>query len=72
VTYNVVLVLEVGIVFLHGCVDGLEGRHQVVEDGGAPCFALRLAKSACVDDAHLLEHRRFAALTSTCRPELAT
>jgi hypothetical protein len=71
-TYNVVLVLKVGVVFLHGGVDGLEGRDEVVEDGGTPCFPLWLAEAACVDDAHLLEHRRLAALTSTCRLELAT
>jgi hypothetical protein len=65
-TYNVVLVLKVGVVLLHRRIDGLEGRHQIVEDGSAPCFALWLAESAGVDDAHLLEHRRLAALASSC------
>jgi hypothetical protein len=35
-TYNVVLILKVSVVLLHGGVDGLEGRDEVVEDGGAP------------------------------------
>jgi len=40
---------------LHGRVDGLEGRDQVVEDGSPPCFALKTLEAASVDDAHLLE-----------------
>jgi hypothetical protein len=35
-TYNVVLILKIRIILLHGGVDGLEGRDEVVEDGGAP------------------------------------
>jgi hypothetical protein len=64
-TYNVVFVLKIGVILLHGSVDGLERRHQIVEDGRSPCLALCLAESACIDDSHLLEHRRLAALAST-------
>jgi len=70
-THYVVLVLKVCVVLLHGRVDGLEGGHQVVEDGRAPRLALRLAKSAGIDDSHLLEHRRLAALAGACRAVLA-
>jgi hypothetical protein len=71
VAYNVVFILKVCVIFLHGGVDGLKGRHQVVEDCGAPCLAFWLSESASVDDAHLLEDRRLATLTSTYRPGLA-
>lgn len=64
-TNNVVFVLKVCIVLLHGCVDGLEGRDEIVENGGPPCFALATLEPASVDDAHLLEHRRLAAFAST-------
>jgi hypothetical protein len=65
-THNVVFVLKVGVVLLHGLVDGLEGRDQVVEDGGSPCLALEALESARVDDSHLLEHRRLSTFTGTC------
>ncbi len=65
-TYNVVVVLKVDVVVLHGRVNGLEGRDQVVEDGGPPCLALEALEAARVDDAHLLEDSRLAALTGTC------
>lgn len=55
-TYNALLVLEVCVVLLHGSIDGLERRHQVVEDGRTPCLALVLSKTTSVDDAHLLEY----------------
>jgi hypothetical protein len=67
-TYDVVFILKVRIVLLHRGVDGLEGRHQVVEDGSPPCLAFWLAESTCINDAHLLEHCRLATLTSTYRP----
>lgn len=35
-TYNVVFILKICVVLLHGRVDGLEGRYQVVEDGRSP------------------------------------
>jgi hypothetical protein len=65
-TYNVVVIFKVYVVFLHGGVDGLEGRDQVVEDGGPPCLALEALEAARVDDAHLLEDRRLATFTGTC------
>lgn len=65
-TYDVVVVLKVDVILLHGRVDGLEGRDQVVEDSGPPCLALEALESACVDDAHLLEDGRLAALSGTC------
>jgi len=56
-TYNALLIFEIGVVLLHRRVDGLERRHQVVEDGCTPRLALMLSKSTCIDDAHLLQHR---------------
>ena len=67
-THNALLVLKVCVVLLHGSVDGLEGRHQVVEDGGAPCLALLLSKTTSIDDAHLLQHGGFPTLAGTCVP----
>jgi hypothetical protein len=65
-TYNIVFILKVGIVFLHGLEDGLEGRDEVVENGSPPCFALHALEAASIDDSHLLEHCGFAAFTGTC------
>jgi hypothetical protein len=65
-TYDAFLVLEVCVVLLHGGIDGLEGRDQVVEDGRAPCLAFVLSKTTSVDDAHLLQHRGLSTFTGTC------
>lgn len=65
-TYQIVVVLELGLLLLHGGEDGLEGRDQVVEDDGAPLLALQLVEAAGVDNSHLLEDGRLAALSSTC------
>ena len=65
-TYNAFLVLEVCVVLLHRRVDGLEGRHQVVEDGRTPCLALMLSKPTGIDDAHLLQDCRLSRFTGTC------
>ena len=64
--YQVVVVLEVGLLLLHGGEDGLEGGDQVVEDNGPPLLAFGLVKAAGVDDAHLLQHGGLAALSGTC------
>lgn len=66
-TYNVVFIFKIGVVFLHGLENCLEGGDEVVEDGGSPCFALEILEAAGIDDSHLLEDCGFAALTSTCR-----
>lgn len=63
--HNVVFVLKVGVVFLHGLEDGLEGGDEVVENGGSPCLALKALEPAGIDDAHLLENRRLATLAGT-------
>lgn len=65
--YQVVVVLEIRLLLLHGGEDGLESRNQVVEDNGPPLLAFRFVETACIYDAHLLEHGRLAALTGTCR-----
>lgn len=54
-TYNVVFILKVGVVLLHGLEDCLEGGNEVVEDGGAPGLALHALETASIDDSHLLE-----------------
>jgi hypothetical protein len=65
-THNALFVLKVRVILLHGSVDGLEGRHQVVEDGRAPCLALLLSKTTGIDNAHLLQHGGLSTLASTC------
>jgi hypothetical protein len=66
VAYQVVVVLELGLLFLHSSENGLEGRDQIVEDDGPPLLALCLVEAAGVDDSHLLQHGRLATLSSTC------
>lgn len=65
-TYNVVFILKVGVVLLHGLENCLEGGNEVVEDGGAPCLALHALETASIDDSHLLEDGRLSALAGTC------
>jgi len=65
--YQVVVVLEVCFLLLHGSEDGLEGRHEIVKDDGAPLLALRFIEATRMYNSHLLQHRGFAALSSTCR-----
>lgn len=64
--YQVVIVLKVGLLLLHGGKDGLEGGDEVVEDDCSPLLALRLVESARIYDSHLLQNRRLATLTRAC------
>jgi len=53
------------VVFLHGALDTLEGMDQVVEDGHLPLPTLALRETLGVDQTHLLQNCRLAALAST-------
>jgi hypothetical protein len=66
-THNVIVILKLGALFLHGAQDDLEGIDQVVEDNHTPLLPLRFVEAASMNDAHLLEHRGFSALSSACR-----
>lgn len=63
--HQVIVVFELGLLLLHSSEDGLKGRDQVVEDDGSPLLAFCLVEAAGVYHSHLLQHRRFAALSGT-------
>jgi hypothetical protein len=65
-TYNVIFVLKLSALLLHGTQDDLKGIDQVVEYDCAPLLPLRLVEAASMNDAHLLEHRRLPTLSSSC------
>ena len=63
--YQIVVVLKVRLLLLHGSEYGLEGGDKIVEDDGSPLLALFCVEAASMNDAHLLQYGGLAALTST-------
>ena len=58
-------VLQLDLVLVHTFLNALKGLHEVAEDSDLPLLAFLLRKTGCVEQTHLLEHRRLATLASS-------
>jgi hypothetical protein len=63
--YKVLVILKLAVLLIHGRQQNLKCIEQIEKYDDAPLLPLILGKAAGMDESHLLEHSRFAALSST-------